>query len=247
MAFDEINLMSSLYNSPGINEIKKDNKKDYTLIYALVAALLLDYEIVEERLKLTTTERVIEYKKANDLINKTFGSQIKDEIKKVTGILKNTINSMINFRFKQSSNVWKVSNKDVEKILNATIEGKNYSDRIYDNKNEVAKVLKKQIKDLIDGKTSVNEIKTLIKKKFDLNDFNTNRLVENEISRVCRALDEQYFIDNNIQELVYVGKLDEKICERCFNNDGTEYNINDSNRPKLPLHVSCRCYYAIKK
>jgi SPP1 gp7 family putative phage head morphogenesis protein len=245
---DELNLMSSLYNNLQINQMEQDHKKDYTLIYAFIANLLLEYTIVNERLKLITTQKAYEYLKANELINKIFNEEIKSETKKVTDILKDAIKKLQDFRFKQSHNVWKVSDKDVQKILNATIEGKNYSDRIYDNKNKVAKLLKKLIRDFIDGKISANEIKAIVKKKFDLNDYNTSRLVENEISRVCRELDEQYFKDNinDIGELVYTGVLDSKICEHCFSLDGTSYGVNDPSRPSLPQHVKCRCYYSIK-
>ncbi|MDV3426653.1 MAG: minor capsid protein [Bacillota bacterium] len=247
-SIDELNLMSSLYSNFQITQIKQDNKKDYTLIYAFIAALLLDYNIVEEKLNMVTAQKAYEIRKANELINEVFSKQIKTETKKVTEILKDSLQKLENFRNKQTSNVWKVSNKDVQKILNATIEGKNYSDRIYDNKNKVAKLLKKLIKDFVDGKISANDIKTIIQKKFNTNDFDTNRLVENEISRVCRELDEQYFKDNinDIDELVYNGVLDSRICEHCFKLDGTTYKVNDVNRPKTPAHVSCRCFYSIK-
>jgi SPP1 gp7 family putative phage head morphogenesis protein len=244
---DELNLITSFYNNPLLSDVKKNHDKDYKYIYAFVSALLLEYTIVDEKLKLTTVEKATEYKKATELINKTFTGELKSEITKVTGILKITMNKMINHLNSGSSNAWNVSNKITNDILNITIDGKNYSDRIYDNKNKIAKILKKQIKDLLDGKTSVNKIKDLVKKTFNTNDYMTDRLVENEISRVCRALDEQYFIDNNVQELIYVAKLDAKVCGACWELDGREYKTNDKNRPMLPLHPRCRCYYAIKE
>lgn len=245
-SIDELNLMSSLYSNSAINQIKQDNKKDYKLIYAFVGLLLLEYTITEEKLKMTTAQRIIETKETNRLINKIFEEEIITENKKVTDILKYSLQKLQNFRFKQSNNAWKLSDKDVQNILNATIEGKNYSERIYDNKNKVAKLLKKLIKDFIDGKISANDIKAILKKKFDLNDFCTDRLVENEISRVCRALDEQYFKENenNIYELVYTATLC-NTCEECLELDGTTYKV-DENRPSLPRHISCHCYYSIK-
>jgi len=242
---DELNLISSFYNNPSMNDVKKDQKKDDDLILAFVAALLLEYTITNEKLQLAPKERVIEYKKATDLINKTFTSQIKSETKNVTDILKETMSKMVERLSGKSENAWNVSNKEVKDILDKTIEGKTYSDRIYDNKNQVAKMIKKEIKDFIDGKTSANKIKDNLKKKFNTNSFNTERLVENEISRVCRALDEQYFKDNDVQDLVYVGILDQKICENCFSLDGKHYKVDDPNRPQLPIHVNCRCYYTI--
>lgn len=242
---DELNLISSFYNNPTLNDVKKDEKKDYDLILAFVANLLLIYQITNEKMQLSIKERAIELKKATDLINSTFTSQIKTENKNVTDILKESMNKLINFRNSQSKNAWNISNKDLKNILDKTIEGKTYSDRIYDNKNQVAKILKKEIKDFTDGKTSVNEIKDKLQKKFNLNSFNTDRLVDNETSRVCRALDEQYFKDNNIQDLVYCAVLDQGTCNECFNLDGKEYKRDDPNRPKLVRHIKCRCFYSI--
>ncbi|WP_026887713.1 minor capsid protein [Clostridium beijerinckii] len=240
---DEINLIGGFYSNAAIGELKKDNNKDYNSIYGFVAALLLEYTIAEEKLKLTTAQRILEFKKASVLINDIFSNQTKNEIKMVTDILKDTINKLIKFRKK--TNQWNISNKDVRNILNTEIDGKTYSDRIYDNKNAIAKLLKKQTKDLLDGKTSVNEIKDLIKKTFGTNDHVTDRLVENEISRVCRELDERYFIDNDIIDLVYCGILDSHICEKCLDLDGKEFKRDDPNRPKLPKHIRCRCFYSI--
>ena len=45
----------------------------------------------------------------------------------------------------------KIKAKDIKRILDATIEGKNYSDRIWSNKNKVAKVIKKEMKDFLQG------------------------------------------------------------------------------------------------
>lgn len=244
-SIDELNLITGFYNNPLISDIKNKQDEDYKYIYAFVASLLLEYTISEEKLKLSVTERVTEYKKVNDLINKIFLNQIKNQTKNISDILKDTANKMIKHLSGSSKNPWNISNKNVKNILNTEIDGKTYSDRIYDNKNAIAKLLKKQIKGLLDGKTSVNEIKDLIKKTFGTNDYITDRLVENEISRVCRALDEQYFIDNNIIDLVYCGILDSHICEKCFDLDGKEFKRDDPNRPKLPKHIKCRCFYAI--
>ncbi|NMF04564.1 minor capsid protein [Clostridium beijerinckii] len=244
-SIDELNFITGFYSNPLISNIKDEQDEDYKYIYAFVAALLLEYTISEEKLKLSIAERATEFKKANELINKIFLKQIKNQTNNISDILKDTATKMIKHLSGSSKNPWNISNKDVKNILNTEIDGKTYSDRIYDNKNAIAKLIKKQIKDLLDGKTSVNEIKVLIKKTFGTNDDVTDRLVENEISRVCRALDEQYFIDNDIQDLIYVGILDEKICNKCFSHSGKPYKVNDPNRPKLPLHVRCRCFYAI--
>lgn len=243
---EEVKFMDSLYHNPKYDEIKKENDKDNKIILAFISALLLDYTIEKEKLKLSTTQKAIAYKKVVDLINKLFGIQIKLQSLKVTEILKESLKSLQNFRFEQTSSVWKLSQTEIKKILDVIIEGKNYSDRIYDNKNKVAKLLKKQTKDLIDGKISVNEVKEIVQEKFNLNDSDTERLVENEISRVCRAADEQYFKDNigSIKELVYNSVLDTNTCQKCADSNGTTYEV-DEDRPSLPRHTRCKCFYTI--
>ena len=81
-----------------------------------------------------------------------------------------------------------VKQNTLNKIINKKIDGKTYSNRMWKNKNTVAKMLKKEINDFLNGKTDVNTISKNIKNRFDVNYSISNRLVRTEIAKTqCEA------------------------------------------------------------
>lgn len=54
---------------------------------------------------------------------------------------------------------------------------------------------------------------------------------------------EAMFIDNEVEELVYVATLDNRTTSLCAGRDGNRWEINDQKRPALPAHYNCRSTY----
>lgn len=231
-------------------EIKKIlllEKKDRDILLDKIGRILLNNNVEEDYLNLSSKDKRNTKKELDNLINDTFSEEVKytrNSIKKIlfeVGINKFYSNTFllslgINFTLK------KISDKEIYKIIDSTIEGKNYSDRLWTNKNKVAKELKIELKKFIDGKTTKNDIEKIVKKKFNQNAYNTKRLVETETSKVLEGVNDVWAEKHNIKQVMYSATLDFKTCEDCGEHDGEVYSV-DNKLIKLPRHPKCRCTY----
>ena len=98
-----------------------------------VGRILLDYDILKEHMSLTPGQIKMEFDKLGELINYTFTDESIKEIENTKSFLKYVGNGTwdnssyllslgIDFALK------KIESKDLERIINKTIKGKNYSD-----------------------------------------------------------------------------------------------------------------------
>lgn len=44
-------------------------------------------------------------------------------------------------------------------------------------------------------------------------------------------------------KVIFRTEDDERVCDLCESYDGEEYEVDDPDRPTVPLHLNCRCYY----
>lgn len=218
-----------------------------------VGRVLLNYNIVEERMDLTPGQIKAEFNKLGELIKYSAKEEIKTEKESIGDLLEYVTSSVwdnsnyllsigLSFQLK------KISSKQMNRIVNKTIKGKNYSDRIWTNKNEIAKVLQKNIKDFLEGKISVNDIKKVITNINNTNAFNTTRLVRNEIGRVQADVNEVWAKEHNIEYQLFDATLDNRTSKICQSLDGKVYRIDDKNKPipNVNTHICCRsCLIAI--
>lgn len=223
---------------------QKANAKD---LLTLIAEIMLKYNIKDEKLKLTSKEKKQLRQALYEVINKNFREEFSLEDKALTKILKEAGESQYNINnyllaFGLDFTLNKISNKDLDKILKKTIKGKNYSDRIWDNKEEVAKKLRVKIKKFLNGQINCNNIQEEIEKSFNTNKNNSERLIRNEIARVQNQVNEQFFEDNDCEYLLYSATLDVRTCSECASDDGKVFRISET-RPSLPRHVNDRCTY----
>lgn len=230
-----------------VNYMLLEEKKDRENLLIEVAKITITYKVIDTALRLSDTEFKKEYKRLGIIISTIFSGQHKAEYKGIEKLL----NEVGNEKYNSSSYLLslgldfklnKLSPKDLNKIINATIEGKNYSDRLWNNKNRVAKVLKKEIKDFLQGKTNVNEIEKIIKDRFNANAFNTKRLVRNEVGRVQHEVNEKWAKDNGIEYQIFDSTLDGKTSDICQHLDGTVYEVDDPSKriPNVNTHINCR-------
>ena len=212
-----------------------------------IASIILEYKVTDEFMELSNKERKILNEKLGNEVNEAFKEQIKLEKEKMDNLLKkiaedkfymNCFNLALGIDF----TLKKIDSKALDRIVKKTIEGKNYSDRLWRNKNDLSKILQKEIKDFLEGKTSINEISKVVKDKFNQNSFNTKRLINNETARVQSEVNEMWAKDYNIEYQLFMATLDQKTSDICRTLDGNVYDINDKNKPIPPqgTHVTCR-------
>lgn len=135
-----------------------------------------------------------------------------------------------------------IKDKKLDDIINKKVDEKLWSDRLWSNKNEVVKDLRAEIRDFLNGKTTVNEIENRIKKKYNTNGYETKRLVQDNVARVQEGVNEQWREDNDIKYVLYMATLCNNTCADCRQYDGKSYEVNK--KPvSLPQHCFCRCTY----
>lgn len=133
--------------------------------------------------------------------------------------------------------------KDVQNILKEEFKGKHFSDRVWENEGKVANKLNSQIKDFINGKVNVNQIKREIEKTFNNGAYNTKRLVETEVGRIHDESFKRFCRETGVEKVKRNAVLDSKTCDDCSQYEGMVYDLEKA--PVLPQHPMCRCFYEI--
>lgn len=231
-----------------IEELEKEEKENRDNLLTDISKILLSYKIVDSVLDLSSTEKVVLNTKFSKKIDGYFSKEAKNEYKLALKILvqsgkdrhniNNYIESLGNKEFKDKL----LSEKAIKDIINSKVDKKLWSDRLWDNKEQIAKIIKNDIKDFLDGKISVNDIEKHIKNRYDTNAFNTRRLVQDNIARVQEGINNKWQEENNINYVMYSATLEKSTCDKCKEHDGKVYEI--SKKPvKLPQHPFCKCSY----
>lgn len=231
-----------------ILELLQQQKINKNLLLSEVAKVLLEYEIVDNILNISPTDKVFIYKRFSKNIDKLIRTELKNELNRVSDTLATMANNkwdinnyILNLGI--STKLRKADKDTVNKIIDKKIDGLKYSDRLYNNKQDVAKRLKQNIKDLLEGNIDVNSIKDNINKTYNLNANNTKRLVSNEIARVNEAINDKWISNNKyVTYVMWSATLENKTCSICGKLDGQVWE-KDSKHP-IPLedsHVGCRC------
>ena len=244
-----IKLTEELYNNTEISmkDSYKEIKKSRDELLNDISNILLSYNIADSAMSLSVGDKDKLYKDLSAKIDKLFSDEGKKEQKLIQQILitaikdKNGINSYVmalGLDFKHT----KISNKDLEKIINKTISGKNYSDRIWDNKEELAKIVKADIKKFLNGEIDVNSISKKIKERYNTNAYVSKRLVTTEVARVMEESNNKWQEDRNIEYVMYCATLDNKTCDKCKQYDSKVYKKGEE-PIKLPQHPLDRCTY----
>ncbi|AGX43962.1 minor capsid protein [Clostridium saccharobutylicum] len=228
-----------------INEVYKNQKKNRDDILTEIAKILLSCKIVDSLLSLTLVERKILNLKLGNIIDDAIKSELKNESNIMKDILSDTClekYSTNNYIYSLGTNfkLTQVPDKVLDKIINGKIDSDLWSDRLWSNKNEIAKNLKVQVKKFLQGDINVNDIEKVIKTKYNTNATNTNRLVKTEITRVQSASNDYWAKEHNINQQLFMATLDSKTSDKCRGYDGQVFDIDDSSKPVPPLHPYCR-------
>ena len=253
------NQIEFVNNTIKINEIlfnlsDKEIKKLFALhkeqrdkLLQNIASIILEYKVTNEFMDLSNEEKKILNERLGNEVNETFKEQNKIEKQGMDNLLKKIAEdkfymNCFNLALGMDFTLKKINSKALDRIIKDTVQGKNYSDRLWSNKNDLSKILQKEIKDFLEGKTSINEISKVVKNRFNQNSFNTRRLITNETARVQSEVNEQWSKDYGVEYQLFMATLGQKTSDICRDLDGNVYDINDSNKPIPPekTHVGCR-------
>ena len=231
--------------SKQINEIAKIQKKSVQTILDEIAKIILEYNVADAVMDISVQEKAKLKKQMNNLINDI----LKGEYESEKDVIANNLIDVAEDTYYSSCYIYglgtsytlvPVRQDILNDIINKKIDGKTYSKRIWKNKNQVAKMFKKEINDFLNGKTDVNSISKNIKHKFDINYNVSNRLVRTEIAKVQCEANEVWAKQHNIKKQLFCATLDKRTSKICQSLDGKIYDFDDEDKKIPPLHPNCR-------
>lgn len=228
-----------------LNDIYKEFASNREVLIDKLSRTILDYKVTAEFMDLTPKEiRAInknmqmtihdliieEEAKEKEFVKKTLGDATKNTYKYKEYILS------LGIDFKSLP----LDSKVITDIIKAKVKGKNWSDRLWSNKGVLEKQLQNDIDKFLKGNLSINKIGDNIRKKYETDFNNSQRLVRTELARVQGAIMDKFDEDNDIEWQLWVSTLDGKTSTVCRELDGNQYRIDDKDKPPMPRHPNCR-------
>lgn len=221
--------------------------KDRETLVNELSRVILEYNVKGEYMEIDAKDK----KKIQDNLNKTVKSFIGNEKDGDKSFIDKALNDAINgaYGYKEYTlglgidfKSLPLAEKEVQKIINNEVMGKNWSDRLWDNKGALENQLRKDIFDFCKGTISVNDIKKKIETRFNADKNNTKRLVRTEMCRSQQEIINKFDNDHGLQYQLFMATLDGKTSEVCRVNDGKVFKTSDTGKPNPPTgtHPNCR-------
>lgn len=135
-----------------------------------------------------------------------------------------------------------INEKAVNKIVNHTWHGENFSSRIWEHTDQVAEEIKKVLlKGELTG-ASIDKMTTEIQQRFEVGAYQARRLIRTEANYCQNQATMQGYIEANIERYQYLAMIDDRTSEICTDLDGEIFFVKDAkvgvNYP--PMHPNCR-------
>lgn len=235
---DEEKFIESLYEEAE-NELKKvysQQKESRDELLKEIAMIMLTYTILDGLMNIKKNDKDEIYKKLSELIIINYKNISNKEVEVLNNILESTVKKTFNF-YSYNADL-----KDIKHIIESNFKGKHFSERVWENENEVAKYLHKQVNNFLNGKINVNQIKKDIEKTFNTSAYNAKRLVTTEVSRCQNEAFRKLCEETNVKKVKRNAILDSKTCDDCYPLNGRVYELKDM--PQIS-HPMCRCFYEV--
>ncbi len=247
----QLEFTEELYNKADeqLKEVYKAQLSNRNEILTEIANTMLSYNIADSKLSISIVEKKKLKEKLSKVIRDKIQQELGNETKLTDGILKSTGKEKYNINnylhdigMNVSWDIKPVDDEILKGVINAKVDNKLWSDRLWDNKNSLQKDLKLEINNFLNGKTSVNEIEAKIKKKYNSNAYNTKRLVQDNVARVQESMNDVWREEHNIKRVLYMATLCNNTCGNCGQYDNKDYLV-DQKPILLPQHPFCHCTY----
>lgn len=146
--------------------------------------------------------------------------------------------------FEIGFDIVRIDNDYLAKVLAKpwAVDGKNFSDRIWDNKEKLINELHTELsRNIITGADPQKAIDA-ISHKLDVSKANAGRLVMTEEAYFSSLAQKECFEDLDVEEYEIVATLDNRTSEICQEMDGQHFPMKDfeAGVTAPPFHVNCR-------
>lgn len=236
---DEEKFIQSLYEDSNerLKELYKVEKESRDELLQNIALIMLTYTVSNDLMSLTRKDKTKEYSKLSNMVLKVSKSNSKVQEGVLTEVLTDVVTKTFDF-YKYNANL-----KEVKEIIERNFKGKHFSERVWENEEQVAKHIHKKVNDFLNGKINVNQIKKDIEKNFNASAYNTKRLVETEVNRCSSNAFDRFCKEVGVKKVRYNATLDSKLCEDCAQFHDKVFDFNE--KIEVPRHPLCRCFYEI--
>lgn len=230
---DEEKFIKSLYEEADedLKEVYRQQRESRNDILQEIAMIMLTYNVLEQIMSINRTDKEKLYKKLSNLIVIAYETIGAKEIEILNSILESTVKKTFKFYS------YNAELKTVKKIVEDNFKGKVFSERVWENQDEVSKRLHLQIKNFLDGKINVNQIKKDIEKTFNTSAYNAKRLVTTEVNRCQNEAFISFCKETGVKKIKRNETLDSKTCEECRSFHGKIFDLDKA--PGI-IHPMCR-------
>lgn len=133
-----------------------------------------------------------------------------------------------------------LSKEFIDTAINLEIDGKTFSNRIWDDCTLLANRVKSDVQKAMIQGSSTEKLARQIKKDFGSSAYQAQRLINTEVARaVTTAQDEAYKNSGVVSIVLWSATLEDNTCDVCAGYDGQYFALD--NHPALPTHPGCRC------
>ena len=118
-------------------------------------------------------------------------------------------------------------------------DGKSWSDRVWDNVNDLQQTLNDNLIDcIVTGKKST-ELKKSLMERFSVSYHRAETLTRTEIAHIETQAAQDRYKSYGIQQVEILADTDSRTCDICARLDHKKLSINDD--MPIPVHPNCRC------
>lgn len=173
-----------------------------------------------------------------DFLNKSYADQFYRtayEIAKGTGV---------------GSNLAKLDTRKIDMVLKTpwAQDGKNFSDRIWSNKDKLVNSLHTELTQMIIRGEDPGKAIERLAKKMNVSREQAGNLIMTESAAISSAAQKECFNELGVEEFEVVETLDDRTCEICQTMDGkhfpmSDYEVGVTAPPFHPRCRGCTCPY----
>lgn len=219
-------------------------KESYRRIDREINALYAEIQSGNKSLDKLTRSELWRYKHYTQLQNliveesKTIGAK---QLRLLDSTIEAVFKSVIGIDVDDSSGITVMDNMALKQIKETVWSGSHYSQRIWNNTNNLAIRTKEKLTDLISIGKLPEEVKRELRQEFDVSARVADRLIRTEASHVFNTAAIERFQESGVEQVEVLIEDDEHLCDECKELDGKIYDIDKA--PVLPIHPNCRCCY----
>lgn len=128
----------------------------------------------------------------------------------------------------------------IHSAVNTALDGKRFSERIWDNKTKMINTLRNNLKEGMEQGYDIKKLAKNISNTMGSSASNSLRLCNTETARVVNSAQMEIYNNSKVVEKVlWSATLEDSCCQDCQELDGQYFDLD--NVPDLPQHPNCRC------